>query len=71
MQKFSPDYSSIVLKDDTGRQGRFDLVQLSFEPAGLEWDERWHALARRLQEVFDWKVPSPDCSAEEITFEPF
>jgi len=70
-QKFSPDYSSIVLEDDTGRQGRFDLVQRTIEPAGQEWDERWQALARRLQEVFDWEVPSPDCSAEEITFEPF
>ena len=70
-QKFSPDYSSILLKDDTGRQGRFYLVQLIVEPGGLEWDESWFALARRLHELFEWDVPVPECSAEEITFDPF
>ncbi|MEQ6203921.1 hypothetical protein ABMC88_12765 [Sulfitobacter sp. HNIBRBA2951] len=70
-QKFSPDYSSILLKDDMGREGQFDLVQLTINPAGQEWDGRWYTLASRFQEHFNWDVPSPDCSTEEIDFDSF
>ncbi|WP_143089984.1 hypothetical protein [Celeribacter marinus] len=70
-QKFSPDYSSILLKDDRGRQGRFDIVQHIIVPAGQDWDECWYDLARSLQELFDWKAPSPDFSDDEITCDPF
>ncbi|MEP1765944.1 MAG: hypothetical protein ABJJ53_04750 [Sulfitobacter sp.] len=66
-QKFSPDYSSIVLNDEMGRLGRFDLVQPTVEPAGQVWD----GLAERFQELFGWHVPSPDFSTEEIDFDPF
>jgi len=70
-QKFSADYSSIVLKDDTGRQGRFDLVQLTVEPAGQEWDERWYALAGRFHELFDWHVTSRSMDGEGFRLDPF
>lgn len=70
-QKFSPDYSSILLMDETGRQGRFDLVQLTVVHVGQEWDERWYALADRFQELFDWVVPVHDCSVDEVKFDSF
>lgn len=70
-QKFSPDYSSILLMDETGRQCRFDLVQHTVVPAGQEWDERWYALVDRFQELFDWDVPSRSMNDEGPTFDPF
>lgn len=70
-QKFSPDYSSILLQDETGRQGRFDLVQRSAEPGEQEWDGRWYALASRFQELFNWDVPSRSMDDEGPTFDPF
>ena len=70
-QKFSPDYSSILLQDETGRQGRFDLVQRTAEPGEQEWDGRWYALASRFQELFNWDVPSRSMDDEGPTFDPF
>lgn len=70
-QKFSPDYSSIVLEDDTGRQGRCDLIWRTIGQSGAEWDEHWYALADRMQELYGWNVPALDCSSEETPFDPF
>jgi len=70
-QKFSPDYSYILLQDETGRQGRFDLVQRTAEPGEQEWDGRWYALASRFQELFNWDVPSRSMDDEGPTFDPF
>lgn len=40
-------------------------------PAGQEWDERWYALARRFEELFDWEVPSRSMDDERPSFDPF
>lgn len=70
-QKFSPDYSSILLEDGEGRRGIFDLIQFNVQPSGHEWNEDWYALAGSFQELFDWDVRSPDCITEEISFDPY
>jgi len=70
-QKFAAGSTSILLKDDTGRQGIFDLVQFTVQPSGHECEEDWYTLADHFRERSDREVPSPDLGAERTPFDPF
>ena len=69
-QKFAANYATILLEDDAGRQGVFDMVEFSIKPSGEKWDERWYALSASFQALFEWQGPLQDIDEDEPSFDP-
>jgi hypothetical protein len=59
--------TAILLHDDEGCQGIFDMVDETIQAAGATWDERWQNLSSCFKEQFDWQMSSKEPEAEPST----